>query len=378
MQKQTMTWIVLAVIMTSVLGLGQGEELDKFSTKAWSSSRKAIAKALELEDEKMRLPEKRWLGRDKGDAESDIDDILDDVLDVMEFSALGSSRDDYDELREKIIKSNLDISRLGEDLIGAKSGSTLNPYSRESIQASIKDLKKDIADYNSDQRKIVSQMKAQYKEMGVDISEQQVRFFLSSVSGDDIINLSAVFHNIQQITEQLQNMSQQLPGDTETVKRYYGMYVIMVKTLMAAHDSFLTDVDGLYLPRLEDLEEQNGSAAEETSRLLSQEGSAERMAILMASEETQKVTAEALELYRQHLDDMKARVGEGQDSMYDKYKVALNTYNTIKVAADLANIMKASIQEINNLQGMHLPDLIPIESDAVQRKFDEITNSIEK
>ncbi len=378
MQKLNVMWVVLVVAMTSVLGFGQGEELDKFSSKAWSSSRKAIAKALELEDEKTQLPEKRWLGRDRRDAESDINEILDDVLDVMEFSALANSRDDYDELREKIIKTNLEIAKLGEDLIGAKSGSTLNPYSRESIQGSIKDLKKDIADYKSDQRKIVSQMKAQYKEMGVTISEQQVKFFLSSVSGDDIINLSAVFHNIQQITEQLQHMSQQLPGDTETVKRYYGMYVVMVKTLMAAHDSFLTDVDGVYLPRLEELEAQNEAAAEETRRLLGQEGSAERMAILMASEETQKVTSEALELYRQHLDDMKVRVSEGHDSMYDKYKVALNTYNTIKVAADLASIMKASIQEINNLQGMHLPDLIPIESEAVQRKFDEITNSIEK
>jgi histone H3/H4 len=370
--------LVSAIMLAAPSCLSAEEGLDKHSSKAWDESRKVLGNALALENEKINLPEKAWLRRDQQSVDKEIEALLDDVLEVMEFSELGDARKEYAELKEDIAKLSAEMTELGEKKISASEGSALNPFSREAIENKIEGLKKDIGDKKQEQRDIIKKMKTAYHNMGVEISEDQVRFFLSSVSGENIIDLSSVFYNIKEITAQLQMLSNDMPDETETVKRYYGMYVVMVKALMRAHEKFNIEVDNKYLPRLEELERENEAAAEQTRKLLSMDSSDERRAILEASQETQRITADAIELYRKHLEDMKKRIAEGQENIYDRYKVAENTYRTIKVAAGLAEIMKASVKEFNTLQEMHLPDLMPIKNEALQRKFDEITNEIQQ
>ena len=129
-QAKSLIFSVVCIVVWSGAARAQTKELDEYASEAWDSGRKLLSEAIELEDEKASLPRDRWFLRDKKDAEKEINDLLDEVVDVMEFSALGDSRGDYEKLREKITKANLKMAELSEDLIGAESGSTLNPFSR--------------------------------------------------------------------------------------------------------------------------------------------------------------------------------------------------------------------------------------------------------
>ena len=353
--------------------------LDEYALEAWDDCRDKLGEVIELEAEKPGLPRRAWVRRDREDVDEDIDSLLDRVLDALELSEMTECRQRYAALDEKIKAAEASLAEYREARVFAPVDGGLNPFAktRESYARKIELLTEDVAQYRRDKAELVSALRKAYEQMGIELSSEQVSFYLSSVSGKDIVGLSAVFHNVGQLNGKLEELVAQSPGNTETAKRYYGIHVVLIRTLIRAHETIIRDIEEHYVPKISELRHLNEATARETDQLMEQ-ATDDQKTTLLASRNTQNETAKALNVYGEHLEDVKARLGRSLDALNGRYQVAKNAYDTIRVAASLVSEMQACIRDLTTVRQMHLPDLLPLDNEALQKRFGEITTLLQQ
>ena len=351
---------------------------NEHTARIWKEGKDELLEVLELEDERKTLPESKWFSRDQKDADHDINKVLDDVLKMLQISGLTEMRAEYMDMEERIEQRRGEIRDLRERSLSApadKSPLEFYKKTRDTYLEEIEALEKDIRNLENRQDELVSELAAEYEGMGLKMSEKQVRFYLSSVSGGDVMALSAVFHNVRELNLQLEELVRRSPEDPEAARRYYGIHVTLIRAMMRAHEMTLENIDDRYLERIDDLEAQNRALRKETQRMI-RFADPEQKGLLEASLRTQNVTQEALELYRDHLKNVRDRVYEGKKALQVKHEVALNAYHTIRISSMLASEMQSAVKDLNALRDMHLPDMIPLDDEALERKFSEITREL--
>lgn len=344
----------------------------------WKDSRDDIEDVLNLEEEKAGLPNAKWFKRDRKSAEKDIEKLLDDVLEVFVSTRATDLRADYVALGERITQRRQEIRDLRERTVSAPAEvSPLEFYkkTRQDLEEEIDARKQDIAELEKAREKNVDRLRAEFTHLGIRMSDEQLRFHLDTASGGDVMTLGAVFQNVREFNAQLEQLMQRDPGDTEAARRYYGMHVVLIRTLQRAHDLTLERIDEDYLPRLETLEEENDRLRKQTERMV-RFASRDEKPLLHASLRTQHTTNEAIDLYRQHLLAMRDEVYEAQKKIQRRYEVALNAFHTIRVSAMLMREMESALKDLSTLRDLNLPDLIPINDAAIRDKFFDIGNRL--
>jgi hypothetical protein len=368
-------YLILATVCVQIL---PAEEPPAFKT-LWRDSKDPILEVMALEATRDDLPESKWISRDQKDLDRDINKLLDDVLEVMQVSGLTDARARYRDLERRIDKRRLEMRELREATLSAdedKSPLEFYKKTRADFEAHLEAVEKDISELQAQQDAEVDKMIAAYREMGLQLGEDQVRFYLTSISGADMMNLSAVFNNVKGLNQQLEDLVKQSPDDPETARRYYGVHVTLIRTMVYAHQQVLDRIDYLYLPRIDELEAENDDLIKETKDLIRYADPA-HLELLHSMAATQQVTRDALILYRNHLQAVRAQVYEGQKALDQRYQVAMNAYRTIRIAATLAAEMQSAVKDLSALRKMHLPALIPLNNDALQQKFSEITRELQ-
>jgi hypothetical protein len=354
--------------------------LTEHAARAWSQCRERMLAVLELHRESASLPSRSWLRRDRRKAAEDVNALLDEILDVLRVSALSECRADYAELADSIAERREDVRRLRERSITAperKSVLTFLSLTRDGCLRRINRREREIAFLQEQQDALVEELAAEYKRMGMPLHPDQVRFYLSSVSGKDIMSLSAVFDNVRMLNAQLEKLLAANRGDPEAARRYYGIHLVMIQTVLRAHEVVLANIRDRYLVRLDELSTRNASVREETEALMAGGPTPEQRQILAASLQAQATTDEALSLYRMHLQTMAERIGKAHEALHSRYMIARNAYETISVSSALAAEMQTAIEGIAALRRMHLPELIPFDNEAIQQRFNEITVALE-
>ena len=58
--------------------------------------------------------------------------------------------------------------------------------------------------------------------------------------------------------------------------------------------------------------------------------------------------------------------------------VAWNAYQTIRIAATLAEEMTQAVQDLQTLRSLDVPELVPLQDEAIQRKFRELSEQLKE
>jgi len=360
-------------------------ELDEFATSIFDRTHDRIKKVLSLHDEHDDLPDSSWVpfARDKNRNADKITALIDEVIDVLETSKINELRGLYIEKEEQIALLQEEIDHLRQGKITApmaedSSGWTPWVKTREKYQKSIEEKIGKIESASRNKDAIVEKLHTEFNRIGIELSGEQVRFFLSTISEENIFCLCAVFHNVKQISLQFAELARVSGEDVEAAKRYYGMYTMMVKVLLRAHDIFIDEIESHYVPEVRKILKENAVLAEDTKLLMRKEKDQECLDILRLNLEAQGLTDRAGRLYVQHLGEQKRRLQQNRATLYKTYRVARNTYDTAKVAANLVALLNTNIRDLNALQKLQLPDMIPFENRELQSKFEEITLIMER
>jgi len=363
----------------SITAFLQAEEENQHARELWQESKDPMLEVMELENTRQDLPRSKWLSRDQKDLDHDINRLLSEVVKIMQITGLTEAREAYRTLSNRIDKRREEIRDLREATLSAEENkSPLEFYkkTRADYEEELAALDVDVEALQKRQLEEIDKMMLAYREMGLDLSEEQVRFYLTSISGADMMDLSAVFENVRTLNLQLEELVKKSPDDPEAARRYYGIHVTLIRTMRKAHSQVLDRIDYLYLDRLDTLEKENDALMKETRQLI-RFSVKEHLGLLNSSYRTQQVTAEAIKLYQNHLQSVRDQVYEGKKALDQRFQVAMNAYQTIRIAATLASEMQSAVKDLSALREMHLPALIPLNDEALQQKFNEITRKLE-
>jgi hypothetical protein len=354
------------------------EEMGPDARRAWASSGKTLSEVLELEELREDLPESRLIGRDQKSLDRQISAITRDLVEILRVSGLSEARERMVTLQEREDQRRTELREVREQAALAPSEvSVLEFYRKDKarLEEEAEALEQEITELESLQEELIQEMTGIAETSGLRIDEEQMRFLLSSVSGSDLLDLGAVFQNVRELNSMLEGLVRENPEDTEAARRYYGMHVILLRTLVQAHDDVVVRVDERFLPRVRELKAENDELSRETERLLRFAEDSQR-ALLRSSRNTQQVTREALELYEDHLKSVRDRVYEARKEIQQRIDVAWNAYRTIRIAATLAEEMTDAVQDLQTLRSLEVPELLPLQDEALRRKFMDLSEQL--
>lgn len=348
---------------------GQGEPPAHFA-EVWEEMLPRLNEALQLEDEKDRLPESAWLSRDRGDAQAEVDQLLGEAIGILGISDADAFRQEIQEIERAIGERRQQIVKYRQARITAPR-EALFETTVEGYDEKIEILREDIRllEARLDERQAA--FAARLQELGLELDAQQLEFLFSTVVGDDIIRMGIAFDNVRQLTIQLEQLVVESQEDLNTARRYYGMYTVLLQVLNEMYSQLIRDIEENYIPDIDRIMGKTQNLAAETHELMEQYP--ERAGILRNNRSAQSLTLQASGLYREYLKEQREEVAESRQRLIDDLRIAQNTYETVKVSGELVHLVQTSRNLLDTLRRMQIPTLRGFENLEMKREFERLT-----
>jgi hypothetical protein len=350
-------------------------EKDSLAARLWDQITPTLDKLLATAEETEKLPDSAWWGKDKQDNANKLNELLNEAVTILSTS-------NTDEIRQQI--------KVYEQQIRAAKN-TIDQYRQAQVSAPFQSTwKTTVADYEVkikqlheriDQwEKLILQRKADFAQelskTGLFLTQAQLDSLLSSVVGDNLIQSSTVYENAKQITQQLMTLTVNSGEDVEISKRYYGLYTVLLKTLLHLQQTFISQIDDKYLPHLEKIVLTVQILSADSHRLLNSETDENRRRHLQANLDAQDLTLKAALLYKQHLTGYRSKIAAVRDKTAIDLQIAENTYKTVKVSGELLNLLRTSQKSFNLLLNLQTPELLIFENLQMKQEFAQLSEKL--
>jgi hypothetical protein len=339
-------------------------------------------------DEEINLPDDSFWGKDKNDIKEEIDEFLDELFVMLELSKVVELRETYGEIEKKIDSENNELSELKKDQVFApdESESSLSKIVPDSKYTD--SIKKYIAETKGDYEKIIQIKKKNIKgyekeldKIAVGISEalsekditmdpEQLKVWLSSAIGDDILSMSVVFSHIKEITIQLEELTASSGENLAYAKKYYGMVVMLHKLIVYMQKIFIADVDNNIKPKLREFSKEANSNLNEARKLYRKNNNNQ---ILKSNIEASKITIKAVNLYLKIVNSQQGKIKKALRISIEQEKVAINTYKTVKLSSMVSALINNGLKTFDTLSKLQIPDMAKFENKEIQEQFRKLT-----
>jgi hypothetical protein len=349
--------------------LGEDGEPDHFGT-VWTQVLPTLEETLALQERHEGLPEERWFGTDQRSNRAEIEALLDEAVDILSTSGMSRYRERIRFLGREIERARRDIAEYRQRRVTAPSESLVQKTADDYAQA-IAAREADIARNEADLEAVKGEFAAELKDMGIILEESQVDLLLSTVVGDNLVDLGIVFDNVKQVTAQLEQLVTESGEDLQSARRYYGMYVVLLRSLEEMHRQVEEAILGQYVPQIDGIIERARRLSAETQAL--QRRSPEKKDLLAANLDAQRLTIEAAGIYRRYLTEQAQEVARARMQLAADIAAAWNTYETVRVSGELVALVRTSRQLIQGLLDRQVPPLRPFENREMQREFERLT-----
>ena len=327
-----------------------------------------------LEDRHDQLPRFALFRTDRKANRERIAALLDETVSILGISGTADLRAEILALEAGNAEGASRIAALKEKRIAAPDEAIFTDTVAR-IDEQISRLEADIAKRGEVIREKKAAFGDQVAAMGLDLSRDQLDFLLSTVVGDEIVDITIAFHNVKLITRDLEKLTGESLEDMEIARRYYGMYTVLLKAMDALYASSLTEIDEGYLVEIEDVLTRTKNLLQQTRRLRSSAGR-EHRAALDGNIRAQEFTLQAAEMYRGYLEQQRQSIREARDKLQQNLAVAENTYETVRISGDLLRVMRASEALFDSLFDLQVPELRPFENIELRREFEKLTGRL--
>ncbi|MDM8561320.1 hypothetical protein [Candidatus Parabeggiatoa sp. HSG14] len=353
------------------------EEKDALFVQVWNKVTPTLSKVLYLEKEHDTLPNSAWLRKDKSDNQGEINKLLDEAVTILSLSHTNQIRQRIRSLEEKIREMKQTISQYRQAQVSAPIRSTWTTTVAD-YDDKIKQLTKLIEQSNEAITKLKAQFAKELSDKGLTITTEQLEILLSSVVGDDIIQSSIIYDNVKQISQQLMNLTIKSGEDLEISQRYYGMYTVLLRTLLHMQQTFIKNIDETYLPKIDQIVMDVQTINTTTQNLLRGEHNENRSRHLKANLEAQNLTLKTASLYKKHLIGQRGKVVGATEKTAADLQIAQNTYRTVRVSGELVNLLRTSQKSFDLLLSIQVPDLLIFENLQMKQEFAILTQKLAK
>lgn len=346
----------------------QGNNQETFS-QVWQGALPRLEATLELSDQHDELPASAWFGADQASNQVAINELLDETLDILALAPAQQYRQQMREIEQSLQQTREQIARYRRERVAAPEQSLLQATVAD-LDANIRRAEARVFELEQQLTTLKNDFAQELQQLGLELSPGQLDFLLSTVIGDDLVNLGIVFDNVREITSQLEVLMAESQHDLDSARRYYGMYTVMLNALDRMHQQMLTAIQQRYLEQIEDILQRTENLARQTRELQRQ---SPLDANLAANLQAQSLTLETARMYRDYLLEQAAEITAARERLALDRAIAQNTYDTVKVSGELVSLMRSSQQLLEQLIQRQVPALRTFQSLEMQREFENLT-----
>lgn len=337
--------------------------------RLWQDVTPKLEQALAHEEIHDSLPEDAWFGPDQTSNQASINELLDQAVAVLAAPGGKDYRAEIRALERAVGDAGTRIADLRRQRVTAPE-SALWSETTADIDDEIADWRERIAELRGEIDALKHAFAEELRGIGLDISDEQLEFLLSTVIGEDIIALGVAFDSVKAVTAQLEQLLVDSGEDLLAARRYYGMYALLLGALGRLHDTLLGEVRR-YLGEIDRIEERAGSLLQQ-SRDLSRASERHRRT-LAANIEAQKLTLQTAKLYRDYLTRQARGVAQSRQRLAQDIAVAQNTYETVKVSGDLVRMVHSGQTMLETLLSREAPVMFTFQNLEMKREFEKLT-----
>jgi hypothetical protein len=348
-----------------------------------------LKKAVSYFDEMETLPEEAWISRDQTSARDDMDDMIKQAMEALDVPELTQLRTTYRKVEDKISDTRQQISELKEKRILAPDTdvSTLTRFTptetlreftastRGDYDLLIKAHETNIEAYQGELTTLEGQLAARLKEIDITLPPDQVQVWLSSVVGDDVLDMSVVFASIKSVAQQLAELTRDSGENLEYARRYYGMVVMLHRMIVTMQEDFITRVNDEVLPKLKGFATEAEATTRDARSLIKQGGQRES---LENNIRANALTLKTITLYRTLVSEQRDRVKQSLSQSQRELAVATNTYRTVKLSAHVADLIRQGVKTFDTLAELQVPVAISFQNSAMREEFRKLTERMQQ
>ena len=357
------------------------------ASELWEKMLPKFRTALELKDKQDKLPESSFFGKDKQSNQDEVNQLLDEAVGILITSDTQTYRLKIQSLEKDIQEAKKKIVEFEEKRISAPSTKPAWKAwenSKDDYTSKIKDQKERIANDEKEIDSIKESIRTELKGLGLDVNSDQVDFLLSTVVGDNVIQVIVAFNNVRALTIELEQLMVQSGENVETARRYYGMYTVLLEILDRMYQQVLQDIDLKYVPQIQGGKNEKRKNVQgiipktekltkETARLMQKDASKKNQEILSANLRAQKLTLDAAKLYLSYLAKQRADIAAAKQKLAPDLAAARNTYETVKVSSELVAMMRSGQNLFDTLKSLQVPELRVFENLEMKKEFEKLT-----
>ena len=352
------------------------------TSRFFEEAHDALSDALEMFDSKGGLKESKdiafydFISRSQETQQKKIESYLDAASEALGISSISDQRQLVAELRQKVADAQKDLTLFERKKISAPEKS-YNPFTvtRKGYEGKIEETKQSIEQYENEiegeKQKLINQLEG----IGLELDEEQIDILLESITGDEFIRVSIIFDNAKNFALDLEELTIKSGEDLEAAKRYYGVYLMLLKTVDRLQNKFIENVDDEYYPKLEAYAQKALSNIREAEKAIRAGGDAR---ILKGNIDSNQVTYDAVMLYKQGLAHQKHQMMIANLECRRNILTAVNTYKTASLSKDVASLLSSSRRAFDAITNLAVPDLKPFENLRMKEAFVEITKDLRK
>lgn len=354
-------------------------EPDAFQRQVLREIFDPLEEAAERYDRHDELDKRSLFGADQKSNQKAIDSLLDEAIEILGLSEVGSVREEIRELEVKIAEAEQRLSRDREARLSAPFESELNAIektlttSREDYDERIEENETLVADTELAIVELKQQFRQELREIGVELSPEAIEGLLTTVSGDDFVEMCVVFDNVRNVTVQLQELTEEAGEALDVARRYYGSYVVLVRIMDRLQKEFVRRVSDEQLPRLKDFQAKARENIAQAQRNLADGGDPE---IAEANIRSNQLTIDACELYSEYLVEQARDVTAQNEALQKRLRDAINTYETVQLSSQVAELLAEGQRNFSALLELDLPELRGFENAELQAEFQRLTREL--
>lgn len=356
------------ILLLLAWGMAGAEQRDE-TARLWESLSPRLEQALTLEERHDSLPDNAWFGPDKSSNRADINELLDQAVALLGSADSQRYRARIRELEDAIRDAHDRIARYRQQQVSAPE-QALWRETRSDLDRAIAETEAQIARQQAEIAGLKEQFADALRDNGLELNAEQVDFLLSTVIGDELIDLGIGFDNVKLMIHQLEDLLVASGESLDAARRYYGMYAVLLEVLALMHEQVL-DAVARYQVRIDAIDERTRSLLAESRQLA--RGSERHQALLAANVEAQQLTLQSARLYRDYLRDQAADVQRSHEQLLHDLAVARNTYETVRVSGELVRMMRAGQQLLDTLFTRQAPTLFTFRNLELKREFERLT-----
>lgn len=382
------SWILIAIfafIGTAELS-GQTDEIRQQEQKDleafFEKAHGPLDAALNLFDDAQRRPEEDdlafydFLSRTKESQERKVEGYLDAAGEALGISSISKRRIKISKLREQIADSRRDLTIYKRKRISAPD-STYNPLivTKSGYDKKIQSANDTIA---QSEQEIIAEKEQLIKDLnriGMKLDPESIDNLLESITGDEFVRVSIIFDNAKQFAAELERLTNESGEDLEAAKKYYGVYLMLLKTVSRLQEKFVENVDNEYYPKLDEFAGKARKNINEAKRAIELGGDE---TVLRNNIASNQLTYDAATFYKEGLAHQKHQMMMANLECKKNILTAANTYKTVALSKDVAALMAVSRRAFDSISGLSVPDLRPFQNEKMKEAFSQMTRELRK